>query len=74
MFGVMHEANLDDGAMWPTTFAMKELTVAEVDARLSENWLMGENRTFRILARGILKVPDSADILPCQRRAWSALA
>ncbi len=25
----MHEANLDDGAMWPTAFALKELTAAE---------------------------------------------
>src|SRR5487761_407966 len=24
-FGFMHEANLDDGAMWPTAFALKEL-------------------------------------------------
>jgi hypothetical protein len=28
-FGFMHEANLDDGAMWPTAFALKELTAAE---------------------------------------------
>ena len=28
-FGFMHEANLDEGAMWPTTFALKELTAAE---------------------------------------------
>ena len=27
-FGFMHEANLDDGAMWPTAFALKELTAA----------------------------------------------
>ena len=25
----MHEANLDDGAMWPTAFALKDLTAAE---------------------------------------------
>jgi hypothetical protein len=25
----MHEANLDEGAMWPTAFALKELTAAE---------------------------------------------
>ena len=25
----MHEAKLDDGVMWPTTFALKELTAAE---------------------------------------------
>jgi uncharacterized protein YdhG (YjbR/CyaY superfamily) len=29
-FGFMHEANLDDGAMWPTSFALKELTPAVV--------------------------------------------
>ena len=29
-FGFMHAANLDDGAMWPTAFALKELTAAEV--------------------------------------------
>jgi hypothetical protein len=29
-FGFMHEANLDEGAMWPTAFALKELTAAEV--------------------------------------------
>ena len=28
-FGFMHEANLDDGAMWPTAFALKELTAVE---------------------------------------------
>ncbi len=28
-FGFMHEANLDEGNMWPTAFALKELTPAE---------------------------------------------
>src|SRR5262245_11483624 len=28
-FGFSDQANLDDGAMWPTTFAVKELTGAE---------------------------------------------
>jgi uncharacterized protein YdhG (YjbR/CyaY superfamily) len=28
-FGFMHEAKLDEGAMWPTAFALKELTPAE---------------------------------------------
>ena len=28
-FGFSDEANLDKGAMWPTTFALKELTAAE---------------------------------------------
>ena len=28
-FGFMHQANLDEGAMWPTAFALKELTAAE---------------------------------------------
>ena len=28
-FAFMHEANLDDGAMWPTAFALKDLTAAE---------------------------------------------
>ena len=32
-FGFMHEANLDEGLMWPTAFALKELTAAE-EARL----------------------------------------
>jgi uncharacterized protein YdhG (YjbR/CyaY superfamily) len=32
-FGFMHEANVDDGAMWPTAFALKELTAAE-EARI----------------------------------------
>jgi hypothetical protein len=27
--GFMHEANLDEGAMWPIAFALKELTAAE---------------------------------------------
>ena len=27
--GFMHEANLDEGAMWPTAFALKELTTAD---------------------------------------------
>ena len=29
--GFEHEANLDDGAMWPVAFAVKELTVTEED-------------------------------------------
>src|SRR5438105_5230258 len=33
-FGFMHPANLDEGAMWPTAFALKELTAAE-EARIS---------------------------------------
>jgi uncharacterized protein YdhG (YjbR/CyaY superfamily) len=28
-FGFTDEANLDEGAMWPTSFALKKLTVAE---------------------------------------------
>jgi hypothetical protein len=32
-FGFMHAANLDEGAMWPTAFALKELTAAE-EARI----------------------------------------
>jgi len=32
-FGFMHEANLDEGALWPTAFALKELTAAE-EARI----------------------------------------
>jgi hypothetical protein len=33
--GFMHEANLDDGNMWPTGFALKELTAVE-EARIGE--------------------------------------
>jgi uncharacterized protein YdhG (YjbR/CyaY superfamily) len=33
--GFSDEANLDEGAMWPTTFALKELTAAE-EARIGE--------------------------------------
>lgn len=33
-FGFQHDANLDDGAMWPTSFALKELTATE-EARIS---------------------------------------
>ncbi|HVA46300.1 MAG TPA: DUF1801 domain-containing protein [Pirellulales bacterium] len=33
-FGFMHKANLDEGAMWPTAFALKELTAAE-EARIA---------------------------------------
>ena len=32
--GFSDKANLDDGAMWPTAFALKELTAAE-EARIS---------------------------------------
>ena len=32
-FGFLHEANLDEGGMWPTAFALKELTAAE-EARI----------------------------------------
>ena len=32
-FGFMHEANLDEAAMWPTAFALKELTAA-AEARI----------------------------------------
>ena len=28
-FGFSDEAKLDEGAMWPTSFALKELTAAE---------------------------------------------
>jgi uncharacterized protein YdhG (YjbR/CyaY superfamily) len=28
-FGFMHEANLDEGNMWPTSFALKKVTAAE---------------------------------------------
>jgi uncharacterized protein YdhG (YjbR/CyaY superfamily) len=31
-FGFNDEANLDDGAMWPTAFALKEVTAAEEEA------------------------------------------
>jgi len=33
-FGFSDEANLDEGAMWPTSFALKELTAAQ-EARIS---------------------------------------
>lgn len=33
-FGFSDEANLDDGAMWPTSFALKELTPAD------EEWIV----------------------------------
>ena len=33
-FGFMREANLDDGATWPITFALKELSAAE-EARVA---------------------------------------
>ncbi len=33
-FGFEEEANLDEGAMWPTSFALKELTAAD-EARIS---------------------------------------
>ena len=32
--GFMHEADLDDGRMWPTAFALKELTPTE-EARIA---------------------------------------
>ena len=32
--GFQHDANLDDGAMWPVAFALKELTAAE-EARIA---------------------------------------
>ena len=35
MFGFNDTANLDDGAMWPTAFALKEMTAAE-EARIGE--------------------------------------
>ena len=28
-FGFIHEANLDEGTMWPTAFALKKVTAAE---------------------------------------------
>jgi hypothetical protein len=33
-FGFMHEANLDEGTMWPTSFALTELTATE-EARIT---------------------------------------
>ena len=38
-FGFMHEANLDEGVMWPTAFALIGLTAAEearIDALLKK--------------------------------------
>ncbi len=32
-FGFQHDANLDEGGMWPVAFALKELTAAE-EARI----------------------------------------
>jgi uncharacterized protein YdhG (YjbR/CyaY superfamily) len=32
-FGFSDEANIDEGAMWPTSFALKELTAAD-EARI----------------------------------------
>ena len=34
-FGFQPDANLDDGAMWPTSFALTELTAAD-EARIAE--------------------------------------
>ena len=34
-FGFQHEANLDEGHMWPVAFALKELS-AEDEARIAE--------------------------------------
>ena len=34
-FGFNEKANLDDGAMWPTAFALQELT-ADVEAKIGE--------------------------------------
>lgn len=34
-FGFSDQANLDDGAMWPTGFALKELTTAD-EARIAD--------------------------------------
>ena len=33
-YGFQHEANLDEGNMWPTAFALKKLTAAE-EARIA---------------------------------------
>jgi len=33
-FGFQHDANLDEGAMWPVAFALKELAAAE-EARIA---------------------------------------
>ena len=33
--GFQHEATLDDGAMWPTSFALKEINAAE-EAKIGE--------------------------------------
>jgi uncharacterized protein YdhG (YjbR/CyaY superfamily) len=34
-FGFSEKANLDEGAMWPTSFALKKLTITE-EARIAE--------------------------------------
>jgi len=33
--GFQHEANIDEGAMWPTSFGLKEITAAE-EAKIGE--------------------------------------
>jgi uncharacterized protein YdhG (YjbR/CyaY superfamily) len=43
-FGFSDKANLDDGAMWPTSFALKALTAAD-EARIAAREESGELRT-----------------------------
>jgi uncharacterized protein YdhG (YjbR/CyaY superfamily) len=43
--GFLHEAHLDEGAMWPTAFALKELTAAE-EARIAAHEAGGEVRSW----------------------------
>jgi len=44
-FGFMHEANLDEGNMWPTAFALKKVTAAKRGKDRSAREESGELRT-----------------------------
>jgi uncharacterized protein YdhG (YjbR/CyaY superfamily) len=45
-FGFNDDANLDEGKMWPTSFALKELT-ADEEARLAELVKKATSQTLR---------------------------
>jgi hypothetical protein len=67
MFGFMHEANLDGGAMWPTAFALKRLTAAEEGSTLVKKSVPG---TFS--SRTLVPVAKRFGQTRSEKPTWAA--
>jgi hypothetical protein len=68
--GFSDNANLDDGNMWPTSFALKELTAAEENCRTSEE--SGELRMKKSISASLkgLSPSQEVDAIIKETRDW----